>query len=65
MVRYGVSPYEALLTATRYPGEFLGEPLGTISEGALADIVLVEGNPLLHIEDAAKVSRVVKNGQVF
>lgn len=65
MVRYGVTPYEALLTATRYPGEFLGEPLGTIAEGALADIVLVEGNPLLRIEDAANVDRVVKNGEVF
>ncbi|MGY4327353.1 Tol biopolymer transport system component [Bradyrhizobium sp. LB7.2] len=65
MVRYGLTPYEALLTATRYPGEFLGEPLGTITRGALADLVLVEGNPLLHIEDAANVDRVVKNGQVF
>ncbi|MHC4046105.1 amidohydrolase family protein [Bradyrhizobium xenonodulans] len=65
MVRYGVTPYEALLTATRYPGEFLGAPLGTITEGALADVVLVEGNPLLRIEDAANVDLVVKNGQVW
>lgn len=65
MVRYGVTPYEALLTATRYPGEFLGEPLGTIAKGALADVVLVEGNPLQRIEDAANVDRVVKNGEVL
>lgn len=65
MVRYGVTPYEALLTATRYPGEFLGEPLGTIAKGSLADIVLVDGNPLLCIEDAANVDLVVKNGEVL
>ncbi|NOJ43955.1 amidohydrolase family protein [Bradyrhizobium australiense] len=65
MVRYGVTPYEALLTATRYPGEFLGEPLGTIAEGALADVAVVDGNPLLRIEDAANVKHVVKNGEVL
>ncbi|QHP67961.1 amidohydrolase [Bradyrhizobium sp. LCT2] len=65
MVRYGVTPYQAMLTATRFPGEFLGEPLGTIAEGALADVVLVEGNPLLRIEDAANVDYVVKNGEVL
>ncbi|MBB4423799.1 Tol biopolymer transport system component [Bradyrhizobium sp. CIR48] len=65
MVRFGVTPYQALLMASRYPGEFLGEPLGTIAEGALADIVLVDGNPLLRIEDAANVDYVIKNGDVF
>jgi Tol biopolymer transport system component/cytosine/adenosine deaminase-related metal-dependent hydrolase len=65
MVKYGVTPYEALLTATRFPGEFLGEPLGLVTPGALADLVLLDGDPLQRIEDAAAVSRVIKNGELF
>jgi len=65
MVKYGVSPYEALLTATRYAAEFMAEPLGVVEAGALADLAMVEGDPLRRIEDAAKVKLVMKNGEVF
>jgi hypothetical protein len=53
------------VTATRFPGEFLGEPLGTISSGALADWRVVNGDPLARIEDAAAVESVMKNGEIF
>lgn len=62
MVRYGLTPYEALNTATRYSGEFLEQPIGTLTKGALADILVTEGNPLARIEDAAAVRVVIKNG---
>ncbi|MEG3182166.1 amidohydrolase family protein [Sphingomonas sp. LT1P40] len=62
MVRFGVSPYEALLSATRHSGAFLGEPIGRIAPGMLADLILVEGDPLGRIEDAAAVRQVVVNG---
>jgi Tol biopolymer transport system component/cytosine/adenosine deaminase-related metal-dependent hydrolase len=65
MVKYGVTPYEALLTATRFAGEFLGEPLGVVTPGALADLVLIDGDPLLRIEDAAAVRQVIKHGEVM
>jgi adenine deaminase len=65
MVKYGLTPYEALLTTTRFPGEFLDEPLGIIAPGALADLLLVEGDPLARIEDAAAVRQVMKNGELF
>jgi Tol biopolymer transport system component len=65
MVKYGLTPYEALLTATRFPGEFLDESLGIVAPGALADLLLVEGDPLAHIESAAAVQQVVKNGELF
>lgn len=65
MVRYGFTPYEALTTATRYAGEFLNEPLGVIAPGMLADLVVVDGDPLARIEDAAAVRRVIRNGEVF
>jgi len=65
MVKYGMSPYEALTTATRFSGEFLGQPLGVIAPGMLADLTITDGDPLTRIEDAAAVRAVVKNGEVF
>lgn len=64
MVRFGLSPYEALLTATRIPGEFLNQPIGVIEKGALADLLVVDGNPLVDITDAARVRQVIYNGEV-
>jgi imidazolonepropionase-like amidohydrolase len=64
MVRYGMTPYEALVTATSASGEYLDEPLGVIAPGAYADLVVVDGDPLARIEDAAKVAKVIKHGQV-
>lgn len=62
LTRFGISPYEALLTATRHAGEFLAEPLGTIAPGQLADLILVEGDPLSRLEDAARVRLVIAAG---
>lgn len=65
MVRFGLTPYEALVTATRASGEFLDEPLGLIRKGAFADLLVSSGDPLTRIEDAAQVSITIKNGEVF
>jgi hypothetical protein len=65
MVKFGMTPYEALTTATRYAGEFLDQPLGVVAPGMLADLSIVDGDPLARIEDAAAVRAVVKNGLVL
>ena len=65
MVKYGLTPFEALTTATRFSGEFLDQPFGTLTVGSLADLVVTEGNPLVRIEDAAAVRQVMKGGEVF
>jgi Tol biopolymer transport system component len=62
MVKYGVSCHDALLSATRHSGEFLGEPIGAVAPGMLADLILVDGDPLTRIEDAAAVRQVMVNG---
>ena len=64
-VRFGMSPYEALRAATAVPADFLGLDAGVIAPGKLADIVLVDGNPLENIADTAKVRRVIANGRMF
>ena len=65
LVRYGMTPYEALRTATSLPARQVGveADLGTVESGKLADLVLVEGNPLRRIEDAADVRLVIKDGR--
>jgi len=64
MVIFGLTPYEALSTATRVPGEFLQEPIGQIKRGMYADITVLGGDPLADINQAANVQQVVVNGEL-
>ena len=61
----GMTPYEALKAATVNSAEALNLDAGSIEPGKLADIVLVEGNPLEDIANAHKVKRVIANGRLF
>ena len=64
MVKYGVSPFDALMMTTRWSGEFLNEQIGRIERGMLADLILVEGDPLRDVSAVANVRQVVANGVV-
>jgi hypothetical protein len=64
-VQFGMTPYEALQAATVVPAEFLRLDAGVLAPCKLADIVLVDGNPLENIADAHKVKRVVANGRMY
>lgn len=44
---------------------FVGDDLGTVEKGKLADLVVVNGNPLADLRAAADVRLVIKNGRVF
>ncbi|QUQ64827.1 amidohydrolase family protein [Kutzneria sp. CA-103260] len=65
MVRFGLTPYEALVTATRNSGQLLGEPLGRVAPGTYADLSILGGDPLADINQAANVRSVVSNGRLF
>lgn len=62
----GLTPLEAIRTATAVPAELLGvaKDLGTVEVGKLADLVFVEGDPLTNVRDARNVRKVMKNGQL-
>ncbi|MGP3968788.1 amidohydrolase family protein [Streptomyces sp. 6N223] len=66
MVRYGASPYLTLRAATVTGARAVGMSghLGTVEPGRLADLVLVEGDPLSDINAAAAVRQVVCGGVV-
>jgi imidazolonepropionase-like amidohydrolase len=61
----GMTPYQALKAATVNPAEALNLDAGSIEAGKLADLVIVEGNPLENIAAAHKVKRVIANGRLY
>ena len=67
MVRYGMSPMEVIGLATRVNAEYMkmGAQIGTITRGKLADIIVVDGNPLQSMRDLRNVAVVIKDGKVL
>jgi cytosine/adenosine deaminase-related metal-dependent hydrolase len=61
----GMSNFDALKAATVNPARALALDAGTIEAGKLADLVIVDGDPLAHIGDAHRVKRVIANGRVY
>jgi hypothetical protein len=66
-VAEGLTPLEALQTATLNPAKLLHatDSLGTVDAGKLADLVLLDANPLDDITNLARVHGVVANGRYF
>lgn len=64
-VAAGFTPMEALQTATINPARFLGmeERLGTVEKGRLADLVLLDENPLDDIRNTQKIAAVIVDGR--
>ncbi len=62
----GMSPREAIRSATLNPAELTGmsDLLGTIEPGKIADLVLLESNPLESIHHIQSVVRVIQNGEI-
>ena len=66
----GMSPMETLLRATKHGGEIMGRPneLGQLKPGYLADIILVDGDPIANIrilQDRKRILAVMKDGEFF
>jgi imidazolonepropionase-like amidohydrolase len=67
LVGAGLTPLEALRTATLNPARVLGlaGPLGTVEAWKLADLVLLEANPLADIANTQRIRAVVANGRLY
>jgi hypothetical protein len=67
LVETGFTPMQALQAATRNPAIFLGElgSHGTVERGRLANLVLLEANPLENIRNTQRISAGVLKGKYF
>ena len=67
MARGGMSPFEVLKSATYEPARYLGmlDSAGTVEPRKLADLVLLDANPLLDISNTRRIRAVVANGRLF
>jgi imidazolonepropionase-like amidohydrolase len=67
MVKFGMSPAEAIRSATSRAAELLGMQgkLGVIAPGAHADVIAVAGDPLKDVSELERVKFVMKDGKVF
>jgi imidazolonepropionase-like amidohydrolase len=65
--RAGLTPMQALQTATLNPAKFMGRTadLGTVEKGKLADLVLLDANPLEDIANTQRIRGVVLAGRYF
>jgi imidazolonepropionase-like amidohydrolase len=63
----GLSPFDTLLTATAGAALAMGAEgdLGVVKAGALADMVIVDGDPLADVTDLLNVKAVISNGRYF
>ena len=66
MVRFGMTPMQAIQAATIHSADLLGKAklIGSISEGKLADIIAVKGNVMADMTLLENVQVVIKDGVI-
>jgi len=69
LVRAGMTPMEAIVAATKVGSEVLdmADQIGTIEEGKLADLLVVQGDPLADItilQETKRIKKVIKGGEI-
>jgi len=67
MVKYGMTPMQAIQSATSNAADLLGKSdvLGSLKPGKYADIIAVSGNPLDDVRILENVKFVMKEGQIY
>jgi len=67
MTRAGLSPLDVLRSATSNGAKAMGmeRDIGTLAAGKLADLVILDADPLASVTNLSKIHRVIKDGKVF
>lgn len=67
LVQAGLTPMQALQAATSNPARFFGQEkeIGTVETGKIADLVLLDANPLESIANTTKIAAVVYAGKLY
>jgi cytosine/adenosine deaminase-related metal-dependent hydrolase len=63
----GMTPLEAIRTATANPAHYLGmdKEIGSLEVGKLADLVILDGDILTDIRQSDQIHRVMLNGRLY
>lgn len=66
-VQHGMTPLQAITSATKYPAQFfkLDKDLGTLEAGKLGDVIVVRGNVLESINYLRDIEHVIKGGKIY
>jgi imidazolonepropionase-like amidohydrolase len=70
MVEYGMNPMQAIVAHTKKGAEVIrmSDRLGTLEVGKLADLIVVDGDPLADVkilQNRKKIQLVMKGGEIF
>lgn len=67
LVESGLTNIEAIESATLNPAKYfdLHDELGLVKEGFIADLLLLEANPLDNIQNTKKINSIIKNGKLY
>jgi imidazolonepropionase-like amidohydrolase len=67
MVEYGMTPLQAIRSATTVAAELLGQQanVGSVAAGRFADLIAVDGDPLRDIRELERVQWVMKGGVIY
>jgi adenine deaminase len=67
LVQGGMTPHEALIAATWNGAHYIGleDQLGSLEKGKLADLIVLDKNPLENIQNTESISWVMINGRLF
>ena len=67
MVAAGLRPMDVIMAATKNAAAVMGREadLGTLQKGKLADLVILDADPLADIKNTRKINKVIKAGEFF
>src|SRR5882672_2038960 len=65
MVQSGLTTLEVLRSATTNGAKAVGREVGALAPGKLADVLILDADPLANIENLSRIHRVIKDGRVY